>query len=119
MQVKKDFDALKQTQQDGQHTQNSLRYSTEKLIPNHQMNEKLETGHREATMELLKLKDRAIELERNVSKPSISCYPSDFPCDHKWVVGTWPFEFTGIWWGFLEHLSLPNCSGISQGYMGL
>uniref|UniRef100_A0A8B9EEM1 Coiled-coil domain containing 88C n=1 Tax=Anser cygnoides TaxID=8845 RepID=A0A8B9EEM1_ANSCY len=63
--VKKDFDALKQTQQDGQHTQNSLRYSTEKLIPNHQMNEKLETGHREATMELLKLKDRAIELERN------------------------------------------------------
>lgn len=67
MQVKKEFDALKQTQQDGQHTQNSLRYSTEKLIPNHQTNEKLETGHREATMELLKLKDRAIELERNVS----------------------------------------------------
>ncbi|XP_035183295.1 protein Daple isoform X2 [Oxyura jamaicensis] len=63
--VKKDFDALKQTQPDGQHTQNSLRYSTEKLIPNHQMNEKLETGQREATMELLKLKDRAIELERN------------------------------------------------------
>nr|XP_027315052.2 protein Daple isoform X3 [Anas platyrhynchos] len=63
--VKKEFDALKQTQQDGQHTQNSLRYSTEKLIPNHQMNDKLETGHREATMELLKLKDRAIELERN------------------------------------------------------
>ncbi|NXK52431.1 DAPLE protein, partial [Chauna torquata] len=63
--VKKDFDALKQTQQDGQHTENSLRYSTEKLIPNHEMNEKLETGHREATMELLKLKDRAIELERN------------------------------------------------------
>uniref|UniRef100_A0A8C0BAJ3 Coiled-coil domain containing 88C n=1 Tax=Buteo japonicus TaxID=224669 RepID=A0A8C0BAJ3_9AVES len=63
--VKKDFDALKQTQQDGQYAQKSLRYSAEKLIPNHQMNEKLETGHREATMELLKLKDRAIELERN------------------------------------------------------
>uniref|UniRef100_A0A663M6F2 Coiled-coil domain containing 88C n=2 Tax=Athene cunicularia TaxID=194338 RepID=A0A663M6F2_ATHCN len=63
--VKKDFDALKQTQQDGQYAQMSLRYSAEKLIPNHQMNEKLETGHREATMELLKLKDRAIELERN------------------------------------------------------
>ncbi|XP_049684406.1 protein Daple isoform X3 [Accipiter gentilis] len=60
--VKKDFDALKQTQQDGQYAQKSLRYSAEKLIP---MNEKLETGHREATMELLKLKDRAIELERN------------------------------------------------------
>lgn len=65
--MKKDFDALKQTQQDGQYAQKSLRYSAEKLIPNHQMNEKLETGHREATMELLKLKDRAIELERNVS----------------------------------------------------
>ncbi|XP_054054478.1 protein Daple isoform X2 [Rissa tridactyla] len=63
--VKKDFDALKQTQQDGQYAQKSLRYSAEKLIPNHQMNEKLEAGHREATMELLKLKDRAIELERN------------------------------------------------------
>ncbi|XP_031448952.1 protein Daple isoform X2 [Phasianus colchicus] len=63
--IKKDFDALKQNQQDGQQAQNSLKYSTEKLIPNHQMNEKLDTGHREATMELLKLKDRAIELERN------------------------------------------------------
>ncbi|XP_051476930.1 protein Daple [Apus apus] len=63
--VKKDFDAFKETQEDGQYAQKSLRYSAEKLIPNHQMNEKLETGHREATMELLKLKDRAIELERN------------------------------------------------------
>uniref|UniRef100_A0A8C4V009 Coiled-coil domain containing 88C n=1 Tax=Falco tinnunculus TaxID=100819 RepID=A0A8C4V009_FALTI len=63
--IKKDFDALKQTQQDGHYAQKSLRYSAEKLIPNHQMNEKLETGHREATVELLKLKDRAIELERN------------------------------------------------------
>ncbi|KAM9381267.1 protein Daple [Phaethornis superciliosus] len=63
--VKKDFDALQQTQQDGQHAQKSMKYSAEKLIPNHQMNEKLEMGHREATMELLKLKDRAIELERN------------------------------------------------------
>ncbi|XP_019328011.1 PREDICTED: protein Daple isoform X5 [Aptenodytes forsteri] len=63
--VKKDFDALKQTQQDGQYAQKSLRYSAEKLIPNHQMDEKLEMGHREATVELLKLKDRAIELERN------------------------------------------------------
>ncbi|NWR07675.1 DAPLE protein, partial [Paradoxornis webbianus] len=63
--VKKDFDALKQTQQDGQYAQKSLRNSAEKLIPNQQMNEKLETGHQEATTELLKLKDRAIELERN------------------------------------------------------
>ncbi|XP_064919724.1 protein Daple isoform X2 [Columba livia] len=63
--VKKDLDALKQTQQDGQYAQKSLRCSAEKHIPNHQMNEKLETGHRETTVELLKLKDRAIELERN------------------------------------------------------
>lgn len=65
--MKKDFDALKQTQQDGQYAQKSLRNSAEKLIPNQQMNEKLEMGHQEATTELLKLKDRAIELERNVS----------------------------------------------------
>ncbi|NXS81998.1 DAPLE protein, partial [Erpornis zantholeuca] len=63
--VEKDFDALKQTQQDGQYAQKSLRNSSEKLIPNQQMNEKLKTGHQEATTELLKLKDRAIELERN------------------------------------------------------
>uniref|UniRef100_A0A8B9IZ88 Calponin-homology (CH) domain-containing protein n=2 Tax=Amazona collaria TaxID=241587 RepID=A0A8B9IZ88_9PSIT len=63
--VKKDFDALKQTQQDGQYAQKSLRYSAEKLISNHQTTEKLEMGHQEAAMELLKLKDRAIELERN------------------------------------------------------
>ncbi|XP_039922108.1 protein Daple isoform X2 [Hirundo rustica] len=63
--VKKDFDALKETQQDGQYAQKSLRNSAEKFIPNQQMNEKLETAHQEATTELLKLKDRAIELERN------------------------------------------------------
>ncbi|XP_053801567.1 protein Daple isoform X3 [Vidua chalybeata] len=63
--VKKDFDALKQTQQDGQYAQKPLKNSAENLIANQQMNEKLETGHQEATTELLKLKDRAIELERN------------------------------------------------------
>ncbi|XP_027741117.1 protein Daple isoform X3 [Empidonax traillii] len=61
--MKKDFDALKQTQQDGQYDQKSLRCSAEEL--NQQTNEKLEMGHQEATTELLKLKDRAIELERN------------------------------------------------------
>ncbi|KAJ7401708.1 Daple-like protein [Pitangus sulphuratus] len=63
--MKKDFDALKQTQQDGQYDQKSLRCSAEELVPNQQMNETLEMGHQEATTELLKLKDRAIELERN------------------------------------------------------
>lgn len=66
LQVKKDFDALNQTQQNEQYAQKSVVCSEEKFIPNHQMSEKSETGHREATMELLKLKDRAIELERNV-----------------------------------------------------
>ncbi|NXK33285.1 DAPLE protein, partial [Piprites chloris] len=63
--MKKDFDALKQTQRDGQYDQKSLRCSAEELIPNQHINEKLEMGHQEATTELLKLKDRAIELERN------------------------------------------------------
>nr|XP_005285463.1 protein Daple isoform X5 [Chrysemys picta bellii] len=63
--IKKDFEVLKQSQEDGQCVQNSLKSPAEKLISNHQMKEKWETGHRETTMELLKVKDRAIELERN------------------------------------------------------
>uniref|UniRef100_A0A8C3RTN3 Coiled-coil domain containing 88C n=1 Tax=Chelydra serpentina TaxID=8475 RepID=A0A8C3RTN3_CHESE len=63
--VKKDFEVLKQSQEDGQCVQNSLKSPAEKLVSNHQMKEKWETGHRETTMELLKVKDRAIELERN------------------------------------------------------
>lgn len=98
LKIKKDFDALKQTQQDGQQAQNSLKYSTEKLIPNHQMNEKLDTGHREATMELLKLKDRAIELERNVSFLfPVMLQTSLWPRVGCWDLG---FELRGIWWVF-------------------
>ncbi|XP_065258712.1 protein Daple [Emys orbicularis] len=63
--IKKEFEVLKQSQEDGQCVQNSLKSPAEKLISNHQMKEKWETGHRETTMELLKVKDRAIELERN------------------------------------------------------
>ncbi|XP_034623976.1 protein Daple isoform X2 [Trachemys scripta elegans] len=63
--IKKDFEVLKQSQEVGQCVQNSLKSPAEKLISNHQMKEKWETGHRETTMELLKVKDRAIELERN------------------------------------------------------
>lgn len=60
------------------------------------MNEKLETGHQEATTELLKLKDRAIELERNVS---LLLFPlsSDFSYALEWVGGNWIFELKGIW----------------------
>ncbi|XP_037756767.1 protein Daple isoform X5 [Chelonia mydas] len=63
--IKKDFEVLKQSQEDGQCVQNSLKSPAEKLVSTHQMKEKWETGHRETTMELLKVKDRAIELERN------------------------------------------------------
>ncbi|XP_073205537.1 protein Daple isoform X2 [Lepidochelys kempii] len=63
--TKKDFEVLKQSQEDGQCVQNSLKSPAEKLVSTHQMKEKWETGHRETTMELLKVKDRAIELERN------------------------------------------------------
>uniref|UniRef100_A0A8C8SDZ7 Coiled-coil domain containing 88C n=1 Tax=Pelusios castaneus TaxID=367368 RepID=A0A8C8SDZ7_9SAUR len=63
--VKKDFEVYKQNQEDEQCGQNSLKYPAEKIVSNHQMKEKWETGHRETTMELLKVKDRAIELERN------------------------------------------------------
>ncbi|XP_039390864.1 protein Daple isoform X2 [Mauremys reevesii] len=63
--IKKDFEVLKQSQEDGLCVKNSIKSPAEKLISNHQMKEKWETGHRETTMELLKVKDRAIELERN------------------------------------------------------
>ncbi|XP_043371899.1 protein Daple isoform X2 [Dermochelys coriacea] len=63
--IKKDFEVLKQSQEDGQCVQNSLKSPAEKFVSTHQMKEKWETGHRETTMELLKVKDRAIELERN------------------------------------------------------
>ena len=97
LQVKKNFDALKQTQQDGQYAQKSLRYSAEKRIPNHQMNEKLEMGHQEATMELLKLKDRAIELERNVSLLlQFAVIPQTSLAIIEWLAGIGIFELIGI-----------------------
>ncbi|XP_074852732.1 protein Daple isoform X2 [Carettochelys insculpta] len=63
--IRKDFDVLKKNQEDGPCLQNSLKFPAEKLFSGHQMKEKWETGHQETTMELLKVKDRAIELERN------------------------------------------------------
>uniref|UniRef100_A0A8C4VWV4 Uncharacterized protein n=1 Tax=Gopherus evgoodei TaxID=1825980 RepID=A0A8C4VWV4_9SAUR len=69
--IKKDFEVLKQSQEDGQCMKNSLKSPAEKLVSN-QMKEKWETGHRETTMELLKVKDRAIELERNVENSTLS-----------------------------------------------
>ncbi|XP_062824479.1 protein Daple isoform X1 [Anolis carolinensis] len=60
--MRKDFESLKQKQADGM--QNSLKQPSGN-ISGPQAKEKWERGHKEATMELLKVKDRAIELERN------------------------------------------------------
>nr|XP_025046745.1 protein Daple [Pelodiscus sinensis] len=63
--IKKDFEVLKQNQEDGPRVQNLLKSPAEKCVSSHQNKEKWEVGHQETTMELLKVKDRAIELERN------------------------------------------------------
>ncbi|KAJ6661856.1 hypothetical protein lerEdw1_013027 [Lerista edwardsae] len=60
--MKRDFEGLKQSQEDQADMQNS---STENFVSGLPAKEKWEKGHRETTMELLKVKDRAIELERN------------------------------------------------------
>nr|XP_060612657.1 protein Daple isoform X1 [Anolis sagrei ordinatus] len=60
--MRKDFESLKQKQAEGM--QNSLKQPSGN-ISGQQAKEKWEKGHKEATMELLKVKDRAIELERN------------------------------------------------------
>ncbi|XP_043930645.1 protein Daple isoform X2 [Protopterus annectens] len=63
--VKSDFEAVKQKQAEERSVQNSVMASIEKLQPVQQMKEKWELEHRETTMELLKVKDRVIDLERN------------------------------------------------------
>ncbi|CAI5764404.1 Hypothetical predicted protein [Podarcis lilfordi] len=63
--MRRDFEGVKQKQEDGILLQNSLKQPNENLVSCHQTKEKWEKGHKEATMELLKVKDRAIELERN------------------------------------------------------
>uniref|UniRef100_A0A670HMH3 Coiled-coil domain containing 88C n=1 Tax=Podarcis muralis TaxID=64176 RepID=A0A670HMH3_PODMU len=62
-QLQNELNTLKQ--EDGILLQNSLKQPNENLVSCHQTKEKWEKGHKEATMELLKVKDRAIELERN------------------------------------------------------
>ncbi|XP_044515930.1 protein Daple [Gracilinanus agilis] len=63
--VKKEYEVLRQSQEDGKQLQNSCKHPAGKVAINHQVKENWEPGHREATMELLKVKDRAIDLERN------------------------------------------------------
>ncbi|XP_054826899.1 protein Daple isoform X2 [Eublepharis macularius] len=62
--VRKDFEGLKQREKEG-HVQNSSKQPSENVVSSHQAKEKWEMLHQEATVELLKVKDRAIELERN------------------------------------------------------
>ncbi|KAM4690163.1 protein Daple [Rhinophrynus dorsalis] len=61
--IKKDLAASRQNKEEP--SQNSNKNPQNKEECNSQMKERLENGQREATLELLKVKDRAIELERN------------------------------------------------------
>ncbi|XP_076777514.1 protein Daple isoform X2 [Arvicanthis niloticus] len=61
--VKKEREQLRQTQEDGTQAQNMLKHPPAKVIS--QEKEAWGPSHKEATMELLRVKDRAIELERS------------------------------------------------------
>nr|XP_055217192.1 protein Daple isoform X5 [Gorilla gorilla gorilla] len=63
--LKKECETLRQNQGKGQHLQNSFKHPAGKTAASHQEKEAWGPGHKEATMELLRVKDRAIELERN------------------------------------------------------
>ncbi|XP_027725712.1 protein Daple isoform X2 [Vombatus ursinus] len=63
--MKREYEVLRQSQEEGKQLQNSCKHPVGKVVLNHQVKENWETGHRDATAELLKVKDRAIELERN------------------------------------------------------
>ncbi|XP_017650737.1 protein Daple isoform X2 [Nannospalax galili] len=56
---------LRQTQEDGEQAQNLLKHPVAKLVTSHQEEVAWGPSHKEATMELLRVKDRAIELERS------------------------------------------------------
>ncbi|XP_036171529.1 protein Daple [Myotis myotis] len=64
LQVLKECELLRQSQE-GKHLQNSLRHPAGTSAAEHQEKEGWGPSHKEATMELLRVKDRAIELERN------------------------------------------------------
>ncbi|XP_063097226.1 protein Daple isoform X3 [Cavia porcellus] len=62
--VKEERDQLRKTQEEAAHMQNSLKRPLGTSVTSPQ-EEAWGPGHKEATMELLRVKDRAIELERN------------------------------------------------------
>ncbi|XP_040497456.1 protein Daple isoform X1 [Ursus maritimus] len=63
--LKAECEILRQNQEEGKHLQNSFKHPVETLVTGHQGKEPWGSSHKEATMELLRVKDRAIELERN------------------------------------------------------
>ncbi|ELW48690.1 Protein Daple, partial [Tupaia chinensis] len=63
--LQKECESLRQSQEEGKLLHNSFKHPAGKESPSHQGKESWGPGHKEATMELLRLKDRAIELERN------------------------------------------------------
>lgn len=66
-QLKKECEILKQSQEGGTQAQNSFKHPMGTSVEGHPGKEPWAPIHKEATMELLRVKDRAIELERNVS----------------------------------------------------
>lgn len=62
--VKKECEQLRKTQEDGTQVQNVQKHAPDK-VTSHQEKEAWGPSHKEATMELLRVKDRAIELERS------------------------------------------------------
>ncbi|XP_055448904.1 protein Daple isoform X1 [Psammomys obesus] len=63
--VKEEQEQLRQTQEDGTKAQSLLKHPAGKVVTSHQEKEGWGPSHKEATMELLRVKDRAIELERS------------------------------------------------------
>ncbi|XP_064427561.1 protein Daple isoform X3 [Mirounga angustirostris] len=63
--LKTECEILRQNREEGKHLQNSFKHPVETLVTGHQGKESWGPSHKEATMELLRVKDRAIELERN------------------------------------------------------
>ncbi|XP_059735036.1 protein Daple isoform X4 [Bos taurus] len=63
--LKKECEILKQSQEGGTQAQNSFKHPMGTSVEGHQGKDPWAPSHKEATMELLRVKDRAIELERN------------------------------------------------------
>ncbi|XP_036986112.2 protein Daple [Artibeus jamaicensis] len=63
--LQQECEVLRRNQEEGKHLQNSLKHPAGTLGAAHQGKESWGPSHKEATMELLRVKDRAIELERN------------------------------------------------------